>query len=128
MLPRPLLFAVALIALAVPASAATLALFQCPHAEILCLRKLGYNFEKCGPLVGPGGVAQTFPLCEASDALACVPCWFGSAVETRANCTAQYGSACSAFTEQNAAWQDDWDDIDWPDLTPLYLLYDEYID
>jgi hypothetical protein len=96
--------------------------FQCPQAEILCLRKLGTNYEKCGTLSGVGGVPQEFPLCAATDRSACVPCWFGSVEETSRRCQAAYGSDCRQFTEQNANWKGDWDDLDWPDLTPLYRL------
>jgi hypothetical protein len=110
----------------VPARASTSfwSAFQCRHAEILCLRKLGTNYEKCGTLSGIGGAPQEFPLCAATDRSACVPCWFGSVEETSRRCQAEYGSDCSHFTEQNSNWKGDWDDLDWPDLTPLYRLFD----
>ncbi len=114
--------------LATSAAAQRLSLYSCPHAEILCVRKLGYNFETCGTLTGPGGVTQEFPLCEASDANACVPCWFGSVEETRTYCVAKYGASCNSFTELNPNWKGRWEDIGPPDLTPLERLIESWLE
>ncbi len=99
-------------------------LYQCPHAEIMCVEKVGYNYQICGTLTGIGGVTQEFPLCPASDRAACVPCWFSSVAETSGRCRAIYGADCGHFTEQNANWKGEWRDLDWPDLTPFYSLVD----
>jgi hypothetical protein len=112
----------ACVLMATGAQAQSLSPTLCPHAEILCLRKLGYNFETCGTLTGPGGLSQEFPLCGASDAYACVPCWFGSAEETRSYCVAKYGPSCSTFRQLNENWKGRWEDIGPPDLTPLQQL------
>ncbi len=113
--------------LAGSAQAQGLSLFSCPHAEILCLRKLGYNYETCGTLTGIGGISQEFPLCGASDANACVPCWFGSVEETRAYCVAKYGPSCNSFAELNPNWKGRWEDIGPPDLTPLERLIESWL-
>jgi len=99
--------------------------YQCPHAEVLCLQKVGYNYQKCGELTGMGGAVQEFPLCAASDANSCVPCWFGTVEDTRAHCIAAFGPDCRHFTAQNENWKGTWDDMDWPDLSPLYRLFDD---
>lgn len=98
-------------------------LHQCPHAEILCLEKVGYNYQICGPLTGLAGETQEFPLCPASDRGACVPCWFSSVEVTADYCRETYGPDCGHFTEQNANWKGEWKDLDWPDLTPFYSLW-----
>lgn len=98
-------------------------LYQCPHAEILCLEKVGYNYQICGTLTGLAGETQEFPQCPASDRAACVPCWFSSVEATSGYCRTKYGPDCSHFTEQNANWKGEWNDLDWPDLTPLYGLW-----
>ena len=98
-------------------------LHQCPYAEIMCLEKVGYNYQICGTLTGKAGVTQEFPQCPASDRPACVPCWFSSVEATSSQCRAKYGNDCSHFTEQNANWKGEWRDLDWPDLTPFYSLW-----
>ena len=42
-------------------------LYQCPFAEIMCLEKVGYNYQICGTLTGIDNVTQEFPQCPASD-------------------------------------------------------------
>jgi hypothetical protein len=42
--------------------------------------------------------------------------------ETGNRCRAKYGADCGHFTEQNANWKGEWQDLDWPDLTPFYSL------
>ena len=94
----------------------------CPKAEILCLQRLGYNWQKCGTLSGAGGAAEQVPLCPAADGYACVPCAFGSVAETRARCQASFGPDCSHFTEHNAYWQGEWGRFPWPTNATLYRL------
>ena len=96
--------------------------FQCPHAKILCLEKVGYNYRRCGTLTGMHGQPQEFPLCRARDQTACVPCWYPSVEETKDLCRAEYGPDCSAFTEKDANWKGEWSDLEWPDSSTLYSL------
>ncbi len=97
--------------------------FQCPHAQILCLEKVGYNFRQCGTLTGMRGQAQEFPLCPARDHNACVPCWYPTVAETQDLCRVEYGPDCGAFTEKDANWKGEWSNVQWPDLTLLYSLF-----
>ena len=97
--------------------------FRCPQAQILCLEKVGYNFRQCGTLSGLHGQPQIFPLCPAQDRNACVPCWYPTVAQTQDLCSAKYGPDCTAFTEKDPHWKGEWSDIDWPDVTPLYSLF-----
>lgn len=100
-----------------------LTVFQCPHAEIMCLEKVGYNYQICGTLTGVNQVSQEFPLCPATDRAACVPCWFSSVAATSGYCRAKYGTDCGHFIEHNSNYKGEWSDLDWPDLTPFYSLW-----
>jgi len=106
-----------------PAGADLVKPLLCPQAEILCLQKLGYNWQKCGTLTGPGGGAQEFPLCPAADGYACVPCWFGSLAETAAQCRARFGPDCGHFVERDARWRGEWGAFAWPENSSLFLLF-----
>ena len=38
-------------------------------------------------------------------------------------CRVEYGPDCGAFTEKDPNWKGEWREVKWPDLTPLYSLF-----
>jgi len=94
----------------------------CPHATIVCVSKLGYNFQLCGSLADGSGVPVVFPTCLDRKQQMCVPCWFDDVAGTSAECRRVFGPECSYFMLEDDKWEDlgvTLRNLEWPDLTPL---------
>ncbi len=77
----------------------------CPKATVLCLERVGYNYQICGSLQGEADRAQEFPTCFDSGRVACAPCWFG-ADGTIDRCRQAYGPRCGYFTLERNSWDE----------------------
>jgi len=83
----------------------------CPsEATVLCLEKVGYNFQICGELPGMDDQPQDFPTCFNWEEGTCTPCWFNTAAQTTDRCTETFGPDCTVFKLENPRWDNthDW--------------------
>ena len=82
----------------------------CPsEATILCLEKVGYNFQICGELPGMDDQPQNFPTCYNWEEATCTPCWFNTTAQTANLCAETFGPDCTQFKLANPRWDDTWD-------------------
>jgi hypothetical protein len=75
------------------------------NITVLCVRELGYDFQRCGQLLGEDGAPAVFENCADLDTGDCYPCALQSSRDTANACTAVYGPKCNRFKVEDPKFE-----------------------